>query len=512
MPTATLEKGSELASPRLPTSETKSKRLSIWDEAGNAIFLIILYCLQGVPLGLSMGSMPFLLQAHSSFTDIGIFGMAAYPYSCKLLWSPLVDSIFHRKFGRRKSWIVPIQTLSSIVLFFFAETAEEALLSSNILKLSILFFVLVLLAATQDIAVDGWALTLLSRQNLGYTSTCQTIGMNVGFFLSFSVFLAFNDAEFCNRYFRTEPKEMGLITLSGYMKFWGVIYALLTLYIAIWKQEKQKGEPKQSIKKSYSELWNVFRLPAVRRLATVFLFCRIGSVVAEAAGTLKLLEKGVSKEAISSIVLLEFPIELFSAVIAGRWISEDDALSPFIHAYQGRLLIAFLTTYMVSVFPVGVVHWFDNPLAFLMILLVGVVGSFVSTLMYTAQGAFFSQISDPVMGGAYLTLLNAIANMGSSLPRLVVMWLMDRLTVRSCELNGIWSLEWTCPSRKDQALSSNPCTNAGGVCLITTDGFFRLSYVLIFVGAVLGPIFSGTLRKLQKLPLEAWRVLQHKES
>ena len=30
-----------------------------------------------------------------------------------------------------------------------------------------LFFALVLLAATQDIAVDGWALTLLSRHNVG---------------------------------------------------------------------------------------------------------------------------------------------------------------------------------------------------------------------------------------------------------------------------------------------------------------------------------------------------------
>ena len=30
-----------------------------------------------------------------------------------------------------------------------------------------LFAVLVMLAATQDIAVDGWALTLLSRENVG---------------------------------------------------------------------------------------------------------------------------------------------------------------------------------------------------------------------------------------------------------------------------------------------------------------------------------------------------------
>ena len=37
----------------------------------------------------------------------------------------------------------------------------------------------------------------------------------------------------------------------------------------------------------------------------------------------------------------------------------------------------------------------------------------VSTLMFTALGCFYNRISDPDMGGAYLTLLNTIANMGA---------------------------------------------------------------------------------------------------
>jgi hypothetical protein len=35
--------------------------------------------------------------------------LQAYPYSLKLLWSPIVDSLFSESFGRRKSWIIPIQ-------------------------------------------------------------------------------------------------------------------------------------------------------------------------------------------------------------------------------------------------------------------------------------------------------------------------------------------------------------------------------------------------------------------
>lgn len=55
---------------------------------------------------------------------------------------------------------------------------------------------LALQALTQPATVAGWALTLLSKDNLSYASTAQTVGLNIGYFLSFTVFLAFNSVEF----------------------------------------------------------------------------------------------------------------------------------------------------------------------------------------------------------------------------------------------------------------------------------------------------------------------------
>lgn len=40
--------------------------------------------------------------------------------------------------------------------------------SINLYSLTSFFFVLFFLMATQDIAVDGWALTMLSEKNKGY--------------------------------------------------------------------------------------------------------------------------------------------------------------------------------------------------------------------------------------------------------------------------------------------------------------------------------------------------------
>ena len=59
--------------------------------------------------GLVLGCRPFLLQANASYTQIGIFSLASYPYSFKLFWSPIVDSVYSLAFGRRKSWIVSLR-------------------------------------------------------------------------------------------------------------------------------------------------------------------------------------------------------------------------------------------------------------------------------------------------------------------------------------------------------------------------------------------------------------------
>lgn len=62
---------------------------------------------------------------------------------------------------------VPLQFNSALLLILSASWAEKKLQQANVSAVTALFFLLVLLAATQDIAVDGWALTLLSKKHVG---------------------------------------------------------------------------------------------------------------------------------------------------------------------------------------------------------------------------------------------------------------------------------------------------------------------------------------------------------
>merc|ERR1719341_463490 len=91
-------------------------------------------------------------------------------------------------------------------------------------------FFLNFLAATQDVAVDGWALTMLKPKNVGYASTCNSVGQTTGWCLGYILFLTMEGA--------------GLVTLGQFLLFWGVVFLVTTTLIAIFKQEKNTGENK----------------------------------------------------------------------------------------------------------------------------------------------------------------------------------------------------------------------------------------------------------------------------
>lgn len=189
-------------------------------ELSSIFLLLFLYVLQGIPLGLA-GSIPLILQSKNvSYTDQAFFSFVFWPFSLKLLWAPLVDAVYFRNFGRRKSWLVPTQYILGLFMIYLSTQVDSLLGNTDgrtpdVVALTVTFFLFEFLAATQDIAVDGWALTMLSRENVGYASTCNSVGQTAGYFLGNVLFLALESADFCNKYLRFQPQPRGIVTLAG---------------------------------------------------------------------------------------------------------------------------------------------------------------------------------------------------------------------------------------------------------------------------------------------------------
>jgi PAT family acetyl-CoA transporter-like MFS transporter 1 len=100
---------------------------SLKGEWSNIWLLLALYFLQGIPIGLA-SSLPLILSAKgASFSDQALFSLASWPYSLKLLWAPIVDSLHTSRWrlGQRKSWVVPCQLLTGAVMIAVGERVGD---------------------------------------------------------------------------------------------------------------------------------------------------------------------------------------------------------------------------------------------------------------------------------------------------------------------------------------------------------------------------------------------------
>lgn len=136
---------------------------SLKDDYWNIAVLLFLYTLQGFPMGLSSTLDLMLQELNLPFEKQAIFGFITLPFSLKLLWAPIVDSVYLPSVGRRKSWLIPVQLLLGLLLLFSArmlpqllaieEHTSDTIAEPKIYTLTALFIVFYFLAATQDIAV-----------------------------------------------------------------------------------------------------------------------------------------------------------------------------------------------------------------------------------------------------------------------------------------------------------------------------------------------------------------------
>ena len=85
-----------------------------------------------------------------------------------------------------------------------------------------------------------------------------------GWFIGYVLLLVFESKEFSNKYIFNEPQDRGLITLAGFLNFWGFVFLGATIIIAIFKKEQSEVEselennPDYGIKKGEFEEFKLF--------------------------------------------------------------------------------------------------------------------------------------------------------------------------------------------------------------------------------------------------------------
>ncbi|XP_068237833.1 acetyl-coenzyme A transporter 1 [Palaemon carinicauda] len=478
-------------------------------DRGNIFLLLFLYVLQGIPLGLA-ASIPMVLQHRNvSYKDQATFSLSFWPFSIKLLWAPLVDSIYFQSMGRRKSWLVPAQYLIGIFMLVLSSNINALLgegtdLPPNVTTIMCVFFALNFLAATQDIAVDGWALTILSRENVGWASTCNSVGQTAGYFLGFVVFLALESKDFCVNYL---GQTDSLVTLSSFLFFWGIVFIVTTTAVWILKSEKDESEvdldePEFGLIGTYKILWKILKMKVIQQLILVLLTCKIGFAAADSLTALKLTESGVPKDRLALLSIPLTPVQVFLPLYISRYTAGPRPMNPFIFGYSLRLIFGLLFAGLVWITPsyrgddgLYPFHYYG------LIVIIYLLHQITVNCMFVGVMAFFARISDSSVGGTYMTLLNTFTNLGGNWPSWVALRYVSEITWKSC--SGVENI-FSCNKAEDKLA----CEDGGGTCTTDIDGYYLESFALVVVGFLWMQWGIPVIKRLQNLPLESWAVMQ----
>ena len=363
-----------------------------------------LYFVQGLPFGFQANALPlFLRQAGLSLTAVGFSGLLSLPWLLKPLWAPLVDRYGSPTFGRRKSWIVPLQlclALACIAAAFSPPT--ESLWRLMAIVLAMNFF-----TASQDIAVDGLAVSTLHEGELGLGNIAQVVGYKVGMLAGGGL----------------------LVALFGIIGWHGMFFAMAALCLLVmavltgWREPAAATSEEEKVPTSTGELMRTL-LAALKRPGTVWLLIavatyKLGETMADRMFGPFLIDHGFKPEQIGAwFGTWGMVASLIGSTVGG------------LLASRGRLLNAIAVAAVFRAIPLAfqgtlVAGWFEITPA--TIISATCAEHFFGGALTTTMFAYMMSQVDKRIGATHYTLLAAVEAIGKSPSGLLSGLIADRL-------------------------------------------------------------------------------------
>ena len=126
----------------------------------------------GMPLGLVWYAIPDWMRSIGvDIRVVGLFTLAQAPWAFKVIWSPLMDRYVPPFWGRRRGWMAVTQIALAVLGLLLAGVGQhpEAIWVVGAIALAV-----ALASATQDIAIDAYAVEVLRPEEQGAASGART--------------------------------------------------------------------------------------------------------------------------------------------------------------------------------------------------------------------------------------------------------------------------------------------------------------------------------------------------
>ena len=173
-------------SPQLPLQDLKAAFAS-WRLGA----VSLLSFSSGLPLGLVTLAVPaWMTMAGADIRTVGLLTAAQAPYALKFLWSPLIDRFGLARLPGKRGWIFATQLALAALTFALAAAAT----SPTIGLVAALTLLIAFASASQDIAIDAYAVEVLRLDEQGPAVGARTAIYRAAMWLSGAIAISVGPA------------------------------------------------------------------------------------------------------------------------------------------------------------------------------------------------------------------------------------------------------------------------------------------------------------------------------
>lgn len=205
------------------------------------------------------------------------------------------------------------------------------------------------------------------------------------------------------------------------------------------EEDKINEDSKFNLINSYKVLFNILKLPGVKLLALILLTSKFAYAVCDNVAKLKLLEAGVPKDNLLILLMISMmPTEIILPLIVTKYTTGPKPTETYIKFIPFRIIFSVCAVLIVWKTPNMINEWGQASFILLFLILANnILYDTCVNSMYLGMTAFFAKVSDPRVGGTYMTLWNTVENLGGTWPGTISLWMVDILTWKECEsING----------------------------------------------------------------------------
>ena len=161
------------------------------------------------------------------------------------------------------------QCILGLLLLALSFLLPSLIESANITPIAALLFGCIFLITVQDIAVDGWCLTLLTEDCVGAAANCQVVGQGLGalsYNLYFSVMVPFFELPFTTYLkgkYGLESRDYKIYS-NSVIGFTYIVASVVVLVLIRERNDPELANSCLNVKDSYVKLFKLLTLRAIQ--------------------------------------------------------------------------------------------------------------------------------------------------------------------------------------------------------------------------------------------------------